>query len=212
MMVEAEATAKTIELVKSGAAAPTEAVVAEGLEAAKPFIKILCEAQMELAKVAAKPTAEFPVFLDYQDDVFAAVEAAAKSDLAAALTIAGKQERENKLDEINKSVVDSVSLQFEGREKEVPAALRSLTKKLVRQRVLRDKIRIDGRGLRDIRPLSAEVGVIPRVHGSAIFERGETQILGVTTLNMLKMEMQLDTLSPETHKRYMHNYNFRTIS
>ena len=112
MMVEAEATAKTIELVKGGAAAPTEAVVAEGLEAAKPFIKILCEAQMELAKVAAKPTAEFPVFLDYQDDVFAAVEAAAKKDLAAALTIAGKQERENKLDEINKSVVDSVSLQL----------------------------------------------------------------------------------------------------
>lgn len=212
MMVEAEATAKTIELIKGGASAPTEAVVAEGLEAAKPFIKILCEAQMELAKVAAKPTAEFPIFLDYQDDVFAAVEAAAKSDLAQALTIAGKQERENKLDEINKSVVDSVSLQFEGREKEVPAALRSLTKKLVRQRVLRDKIRIDGRGLRDIRPLSAEVEVIPRVHGSAIFERGETQILGVTTLNMLKMEMQLDTLSPETHKRYMHNYNFPPYS
>ena len=166
MMVEAEATAKTIELVKGGAAAPTEAVVAEGLEAAKPFIKILCEAQLELAKVAAKPTAEFPVFLDYQDDVFAAVEAAAKKDLAEALTIAGKQDRENKLDEINKSVVESVSTQFEGREKEVPAALRSLTKKLVRQRVLRDKIRIDGRGLRDIRPLSAEVEVIPRVHGS----------------------------------------------
>ena len=212
MMVEAEATAKTIELVKGGAAAPTEAVVAEGLEAAKPFIKILCEAQLELAKVAAKPTAEFPVFLDYQDDVFAAVEAEAKKSLADALTIAGKQERETKLDEINKSVVEKVSAQFEGREKEVPAALRSLTKKLVRQRVLRDKIRIDGRGLRDIRPLSAEVEVIPRVHGSAIFERGETQILGVTTLNMLKMEMQLDTLSPETHKRYMHNYNFPPYS
>ncbi|MBU6263909.1 MAG: polyribonucleotide nucleotidyltransferase [Actinomycetales bacterium] len=212
MMVEAEATAKTIELVKGGAAAPTEAVVAEGLEAAKPFIKILCEAQMELAKVAAKPTAEFPVFLDYQDDVFAAVEAEAKKALADALTIAGKQDRETKLDEINKSVVEKVSAQFEGREKEVPAALRSLTKKLVRQRVLRDKVRIDGRGLRDIRPLSAEVEVIPRVHGSAIFERGETQILGVTTLNMLKMEMQLDTLSPETHKRYMHNYNFPPYS
>ena len=212
MMVEAEATAKTIELIKGGASAPTEAVVAEGLEAAKPFIKTLCEAQMQLAKVAAKPTAEFPVFLDYQDDVFAAVEAEAKKALADALTIAGKQDRETKLDEINKSVVEKVSAQFEGREKEVPAALRSLTKKLVRQRVLRDKIRIDGRGLRDIRALTAEVEVIPRVHGSAIFERGETQILGVTTLNMLKMEMQLDTLSPETHKRYMHNYNFPPYS
>ena len=212
MMVEAEATAKTIELVKGGASAPTEEVVAQGLEAAKPFIRTLCEAQMELAKVAAKPTSEFPVFLDYQDDVFAAVEAEAKKALADALTIAGKQERETKLDEINTSTIEKLNPQFEGREKEIPAALRSLTKKLVRQRVLRDKIRIDGRGLRDIRPLSAEVEVIPRVHGSAIFERGETQIVGVTTLNMLKMEMQLDTLSPETSKRYMHNYNFPPYS
>ncbi|MFM7860595.1 MAG: polyribonucleotide nucleotidyltransferase, partial [Candidatus Nanopelagicaceae bacterium] len=212
MMVEAEATSRTIELIKGGATAPTEEIVAAGLDAAKPFIKQLCEAQMKLAKVAAKPTAEFPVFLDYQADVYEAVEAEAKKSLADALTIAGKQERETKLDEINKSVVEKLSAQFEGREKEVPAALRTLTKKLVRQRVLRDKIRIDGRGLRDIRPLSAEVEVIPRVHGSAIFERGETQIVGVTTLNMLKMEMQLDTLSPETHKRYMHNYNFPPYS
>ena len=107
---------------------------------------------------------------------------------------------------------ESVRVQLSEREKEYPAACRSLTKKFVRQRVLRDKIRIDGRGLRDIRPLSAEVEVIPRVHGSAIFERGETQILGITTLNMLKMEQQLDTLNPENHKRYMHNYNFPPYS
>ncbi len=212
MMVEAEATVETINLIKGGAAAPTEEVVAQGLEAAKPFIKVLCDAQMELAKVAAKPTGEFPVFLDYQDDAFAAVEAAAKDDLAKALTIAGKQEREEALSTINAVVTEKLAANFEGREKEISAALRSVTKKLVRQRVLRDKIRIDGRGLRDIRPLTAEVEVIPRVHGSAIFERGETQILGVTTLNMLKLEQQLDTLSPETSKRYMHNYNFPPYS
>jgi len=212
MMVEAEATTKTIELIKGGAPTPNEEVVSEGLDAAKPFIKILCDAQSALAKVAAKPTAEFPVFLDYQDDVFAAVEAAAGSDLAKALTISGKQERETKIDEISATTKESVGAAFEGREKEVPAAFRSLTKKLVRQRVLRDKIRIDGRGLRDIRALSAEVEVIPRVHGSAIFERGETQILGIATLNMLKMEQQLDTLNPENHKRYMHNYNFPPYS
>ena len=212
MMVEAEATVQTINLIKGGAKAPTEEVVAEGLEAAKPFIRILCEAQMELAKVAAKPTGEFPVFLDYQEDVYAAVEKASKDELAKALTIAGKQEREESLDAINKSATEKLSSQFEGREKEISAALRSVTKKLVRQRVLREKIRIDGRGLRDIRPLTAEVEVIPRVHGSAIFERGETQILGVTTLNMLKLEQQLDTLSPETSKRYMHNYNFPPYS
>jgi polyribonucleotide nucleotidyltransferase len=212
MMVEAEATTKTISLIADGAGAPTEEVVGAGLEAAKPFIKTLCEAQLELAKVAAKPTAEFPVFLDYQPDVFEAVEKAAKDKLGKALTIAGKQDRETEIESINSSVQESLSPSFEGREKEIPAALRSLTKKLVRQRVLREKVRIDGRGLRDIRPLTAEVEVIPRVHGSALFERGETQILGVTTLNMLKMEQQLDTLNPEDHKRYMHNYNFPPYS
>jgi polyribonucleotide nucleotidyltransferase len=212
MMVEAEATVKTIELIKGGATVPTEEIVGQGLEAAKPFIKILCEAQLALAKKSAKPTGEFPVFLEYQDDIYAVVEKAAKDDLTKALTIAGKQERETKLDEINKSVIEKISVDFSERTKEISAALRSVTKKLVRQRVLRDKIRIDGRGLRDIRALTAEVEVIPRVHGSAIFERGETQILGITTLNMLKMEQQLDTLSPEDHKRYMHNYNFPPYS
>ncbi|MBU3715868.1 MAG: polyribonucleotide nucleotidyltransferase [Candidatus Nanopelagicaceae bacterium] len=212
MMVEAEATTKTISLVAGGAGAPTEEIVGAGLEASKPFIRILCEAQMDLAKVAAKPTAEFPVFLDYQEDAFTAVEKAAKDRLAKALTISGKQERETELDAISEEIKAKLAEQFEGREKEISASLRSLTKKLVRQRVLREKIRIDGRGLKDIRPLTAEVEVIPRVHGSAIFERGETQILGVTTLNMLKMEQQLDTLNPEDHKRYMHNYNFPPYS
>ena len=212
MMVEAEATVKTIDLIKGGATVPTEEIVGQGLEAAKPFIRTLCEAQLALAKLAAKPTGEFPVFLDYQEDIYAVVEKAAKDDLAKALTIAGKQDRETKLDEINKSVAEKITVDFPERTKEISAALRSVTKKLVRQRVLRDKIRIDGRGLRDIRALTAEVEVIPRVHGSAMFERGETQILGVTTLNMLKMEQQLDTLSPEDHKRYMHNYNFPPYS
>ena len=212
MMVEAEATERTIDLIKGGATAPTEEVVAQGLEAAKPFIRTLCDAQSALAAVAAKEVKEFPIFLDYEADVFAAVEEAIGTDLAAALTIAGKQERETELDRVKELCVERVGAQFEGREKEVSAALRSVTKKLVRKRVLKDKIRIDGRGLADIRTLSAEVEVLPRVHGSALFERGETQILGVTTLNMLKLEQQLDTLSPVTVKRYMHNYNFPPYS
>jgi polyribonucleotide nucleotidyltransferase len=212
MMVEAEATSRTIELIKGGAVVPTEEVVGAGLDAAKPFIRTLCEAQLALAAVAAKPTAEFPVFLDYQSDVYDAVSARATDELAKALTIAGKQEREEALDAINGAVSGELAANFEGREKEISSALRSVTKKLVRQRVLREKVRIDGRGLRDIRPLTAEVEVVPRVHGSAIFERGETQILGITTLNMLKMEQQLDTLNPESTKRYMHNYNFPPYS
>jgi polyribonucleotide nucleotidyltransferase len=212
MMVEAEATEATVELVAGGAAAPTEEVVAEGLEAAKPFIRALCEAQMEVAGKAAKPVAQYPVFLDYGDDVYAAVEAAVGGELASALTIAGKQERETELDRVKALAVERVAPEFEGREKEIAGAFRALTKKLVRQRILRDKVRIDGRGVTDIRRLSAEVDVVPRVHGSALFERGETQILGVTTLNMLAMEQKLDTLSPQKTKRYMHNYNMPPYS
>lgn len=212
MMVEAEAPEETYALIQGGAQAPTEEVVASGLDAAKPFIKQLCEAQSQLAAEAAKPVQDFPVFLDYEDDVYAAVEAAAKDDTAAAMTIGDKQERETRTDEIKAALLEQLAGQFEGREKEIGAAYRSLTKLLVRQRVLRDKVRIDGRGLADIRPLHAEVNVIPRVHGSALFERGETQILGVTTLDMLKMEQQLDTLSPEKHRRYMHKYVFPPFS
>lgn len=212
MMVEAEATENVIELVAGGQKAPTEEVVASGLDAAKPFIKQLIEAQAELAKESAKPVQEFPIFLDYEDDVYAAVEAAVSAPTAEALRIAAKQEREEKLDAIKAELLEAVGPQFEGREKEIGAAFRSLNKSLMRQRVLRDKIRMDGRGLADIRPLHSEVGVIPRVHGSALFERGETQILGVTTLNMLKLEQQLDTLSPEKNRRYMHKYVFPPFS
>ncbi|MFY9915468.1 MAG: polyribonucleotide nucleotidyltransferase [Nocardioidaceae bacterium] len=212
MMVEAESTEVTWAKVQSGTQAPTETVVAEGLEASKVFIKQLCEAQQELAGLAAKPVREFPRFLDYQDDAFEAVESAASGELAQALTIGDKAEREDKLDDIKASVLEKLAEQFEGREKEIGAAFRSLTKKLVRERVLRDQVRIDGRGLTDIRTLSAEVGVVPRVHGSALFERGETQILGITTLNMLSLEQKLDTLSPEKTRRYMHNYNFPPYS
>src|SRR5690606_21573773 len=158
----------------------------------------------------------FPLFPDYEQDAYDAVAAIATDGLAKALTIAGKQERENAIDEVKNAVLERVGIgegeAFEGREKEIGAAFRALTKKLIRQRILRDKVRIDGRGVTDIRQLAAEVSVVPRAHGSALFERGETQILGVTTLNMLRMEQQLDTLSPETTKRFLHHYNFPPYS
>ncbi|MHA7174749.1 polyribonucleotide nucleotidyltransferase [Arthrobacter monumenti] len=213
MMVEAEATNNSWNLIKDeGATAPTEEIVAEGLEAAKPFIKTLVDAQANLAAQAAKPVAEFPRFLDYEDDTYAAVESAAADKLAKVFSIADKQERDNASDDLKAEVMENLSGQFEGREKELSGAFRAVTKKVVRQRILTEQVRIDGRGLTDIRQLTAEVEVLPRVHGSAIFERGETQIMGVTTLNMLKMEQQIDSLSPEKHKRYMHNYNFPPYS
>ncbi len=212
MMVEAESTLQTWDLVATGKTAPTEQVVASGLEASKPFIKALCDAQAELAAHFPKTTAEFKIFSDYADDVYAAVSDAATAELSQVMTIADKQDREEATDTLKAKLVDQLSAQLEGREKEISGAYRALTKKLVRQKILTEHVRIDGRGLSDIRTLSAEVGVIPRVHGSALFQRGETQILGVTTLNMLGMEQKLDTLAPATTKRYMHNYNFPPYS
>jgi len=222
MMVEAESTPETLKLLADAgstqAVAPTEETVAEGLESAKPFIKALCEAQKMLAAEAAEagisgtPGVEYPVFIDYTDDVHEAVAGEVSDELAKALTIAGKHEREAETDRVKALAIERLADRFEGREKEIGAAFRSLTKKLVRERIIRDGLRIDGRGLTDIRPLSAETHVLPRVHGSALFERGETQILGVTTLNMLRMEQMIDTLNPERTKRYMHNYNMPPYS
>ncbi|MEY2674558.1 MAG: hypothetical protein RLZZ514_1123 [Actinomycetota bacterium] len=214
MMVEAEATDAAWNLIKhEGAQAPTEEIVAQGLEAAKPFIKELCEAQSRLAAKSAKPLTEYPLFPPYSDEVFAAVAELAEVELGRIYLIADKQARQDADDALKASVKEQLVAKLdESLHGQISAAYKSVTKKVVRTRVLKEKIRIDGRGLSDIRPLDAEVSVLPRVHGSAIFQRGETQILGVTTLNMLKMEQQIDSLSPETSKRYMHNYNFPPYS
>ena len=212
MMVEAEATDNTFALIAAGGTKPTEEVVASGLEAVKPVIAELVRAQAELAKVAAKPVADYPRFLDYQDDAFAAVEAAVSAELDQALQIADKTDRQDELDRVKSVMLEKLGADFEGRENELGNALRSLTKKLVRKRVITEGVRIDGRLPAYIRPLAAEAGILPRVHGSALFERGETQIMGVTTLNMLRMEQAIDTLSPVSKKRYMHNYNFPPYS
>ena len=218
MMVEAEATEHALELIRSGAKKPSEEVVAEGLEAAKPFLRTLVEAQANLASQAAKETREYPVFLPYTDATYTVVEDLALEDLKAVYRIAGKVERQDADDTLKSRVKDAVQMMVDGGElpasalNEVSGAYKSVTKKVVRGRILSEGIRMDGRGLRDIRPLDAEVGVIPRVHGSAIFQRGETQILGVTTLNMLKMEQQIDSLSPVKKKRYLHHYNFPPYS
>ena len=218
MMVEAEATETAFEKIRAGAVKPNEEVVAQGLEAAKPFLKALVEAQAELAKQAAKETREYPVFLPYTDATYKVVEDLALNDLKSVYQIAGKVERQDADDTLKSRVKDAVQMMVDGGELpasalgEVSGAYKSVTKKVVRGRILSEGVRMDGRGLKDIRPLDAEVAVIPRVHGSAIFQRGETQILGVTTLNMLKMEQQIDSLSPVTKKRYLHHYNFPPYS
>ncbi|MFF1635813.1 polyribonucleotide nucleotidyltransferase [Leifsonia sp. NPDC058248] len=218
MMVEAEATEGSWNLIKAGATKPDEAVVAQGLEAAKPYLKQLVAAQNVLAQQAAKDIAEYPVFLPYAQETYDNVAGLAYDELVNVYQIADKIERQNADDALKERVKVALTEKVEAGvlEPEVltqfSAAYKSVSKVVMRGRVLREGIRIDGRGLTDIRPLDAEVQVIPRVHGSAIFQRGETQILGVTTLNMLKMEQQIDSLSPVTKKRYLHHYNFPPYS
>ncbi|WP_022868077.1 polyribonucleotide nucleotidyltransferase [Schaalia vaccimaxillae] len=212
MMVEAGGGANEVDLIEAGAKAPTEEVVADGLEAAKPFIKALCEAQMQVAAKASKETVDFPLFLDYTDEQYAAVEDYVGDKLAKALLTEGKLARDEACDAVKHEMLGALDERFPDSEKELKAAFRSLEKQTIRQRTLREEIRMDGRTPRQIRSLSAEVEVLPRVHGSALFQRGETQILGVTTLAMLRMEQQIDNLSPVNSKRYMHQYNFAPFS
>jgi polyribonucleotide nucleotidyltransferase len=218
MMVEAEATEGSWELIRGGATKPDEAVVAQGLEAAKPFLKQLIQAQQSIADQAGKAIQEFPLFPPYQQATYDAVAGLAWDELKGVYQIADKQERQNADDQLKDRVKGHIAAEVEAERLpasangEVSAAYKSVSKKIMRTRVLTEGIRIDGRGLTDIRALDAEVQVIPRVHGSAIFQRGETQILGVTTLNMLKMEQQIDSLAPVKKKRYLHHYNFPPYS
>ena len=214
MMVEAEASENAWDLIKNeGATAPNEEVVSQGLEASKPFIKELILAQQKLAAVASRESGVYPVFLPYTDEFYSLVEKETEAELAKIYQVADKQSRQDQDDAYKASVKEKLAASVSEEDMSMfSAAYKSVTKKVMRKRVLEEGIRIDGRGLRDIRKLDAEVGVIPRVHGSAIFQRGETQILGVTTLNMLKMEQQIDSLSPVKTKRYMHNYNFPPYS
>jgi len=218
MMVEAEATEGSWDLIKAGATKPDESVVAQGLEASKPFLKQLIKAQLELAAQSAKEIANYPVFPPYEQATYDTVAGFAYDELKGIYQIADKTERQDADDALKDRAKAHVAAQVEAGVldasalSQVGAAYKSLTKKIVRGRILSEGVRIDGRGLSDIRALDAEVQVIPRVHGSAIFQRGETQILGVTTLNMLKMEQQIDSLAPVTKKRYLHHYNFPPYS
>jgi polyribonucleotide nucleotidyltransferase len=218
MMIEAEATDNAWNLIKGGSIKPNEEVIAQGIEASKPFIKQLVEAQQKVAASASKATGDFPLFPPYEQATYDAVAALAYDELKDIYQIAAKIERQDADDALKSRVKAAVAAKVEagelpaGANNQVSAAYKSVTKLVVRSRVLNEGVRMDGRGLADIRPLDAEVQVIPRVHGSAIFQRGETQILGVTTLNMLKLEQTIDSLSPVTKKRYMHNYNFPPYS
>jgi len=218
MMVETGGTEKSFEFYGEGAPKVTEAVIADGLEASKRWIKESIEAQRRLVAevVAARgpitPLSYVPV-LDYDDALFAEVERVGTPLLQPAITISLKADRNAAIDAATSQVLAQLAGTPDapgahaGKEKQIKEAVRSLTKKLVRKRVVKDGVRIDGRGPRDLRPVSAEVGLIPTAHGTGLFQRGETQVLNVLTLAMPKMNQMIDSITPETSKRYMHDYN-----
>ena len=221
LMVEAEATENAVEFIEMGATRPTEEVVAGAIEESKSYLRQLCDLQLSLADQSERSQAEFRRFPAYHDSVYAAVEQATGEQLRGVLADDGldKSTRNDKIAELRESGIDAVfneagelDVTDDELEKQAKNALRSLEKRLIRQRVVRDGVRIDGRGPRDIRALSASVGVLPRAHGSGLFTRGETQVLNILTLGMLREAQRLDNLSPTDEKRYIHHYNFPPFS
>ncbi|MEO7803760.1 MAG: polyribonucleotide nucleotidyltransferase [Actinomycetota bacterium] len=214
LMVEAAATPFSFELIEEGAPEITEDIVAGGLEEAKEWIGEFISLQEELVAQAGVKvqTKTFVIESGSGEDIDTRVKTLALTNLGGALVIADKATREAKLDEIEASVKETLNAEFEDRSKEVSAAYRKLTKSVIRSRIVNDGVRIDGRSLTEVRPITCEVGIIPRVHGTGLFTRGQTQVLSALTLGMLKMSQMLDDLGIEDSKRYMHNYNFPPFS
>jgi polyribonucleotide nucleotidyltransferase len=212
-MVEAGSTPHGLRLIAEGDQPSDEATVARGLEESKEYIGQLIDLQNELASQVDIPEVEFPTVSDYSDDIYGRVEGAASAKIAEVVKIAGKQDRNDAERVALEEVVAELGIAEDvDALREAKSAFKSVFKNMARQRVIDEGIRLDGRGLTDVRPITVEVGVIDRTHGSALFSRGETQVLNVTTLGMLKMAQMLDTLANEDSKRYMHHYNFPPFS
>ena len=216
MMVEAGGTEGSFEMYADGAPKVSEEVLAAGLEASKLWIREAINLQRQLvreyvAQHGEIKTIEYKVLSDYQDDVLARVKEVGESALAEANKITTKTARNEALDEATKSIIEQLP-EFAERVSEVKAAVKSVTKKIVRKRITAEGIRIDGRSASEIRPLSAQVDLFPMTHGSALFQRGETQVVNVTTLGMPRMKQQIDSITPDEFRRYMHHYNFPPYS
>ncbi len=216
MMVEAGGTEGSFERYAEGAPKVSEEVLAAGLEASKLWIRESVNLQRRLVSefVAARGPIEpmpYQLFSDYGDDVMERVREVGEARLAEANRITTKAARQAALDEATAAIVAEL-VEFADRVSEIKAAVKSLTKKLVRQRITAEGIRIDGRSTTDIRPLSAKVDLFPMTHGSALFQRGETQVVNVTTLGMPRMQQQIDSITPDEFRRYMHHYNFPPYS
>ncbi|HSM02695.1 MAG TPA: polyribonucleotide nucleotidyltransferase [Acidimicrobiia bacterium] len=212
-MVEAGATEDALRLIDDGQAPTDEAAVARGLEEAKGHIAALLDAQLELRKQVDVGEIEWPVVVDYTDELHARIEPLATPRLEKVYMIEAKQERNAAEDEARAAVLEEAGIDEDHEDfAAATRAFKSVAKKVMRRRVIEDGVRLDGRGVADVRPLTVETGLVASAHGSGLFQRGETQVLNVTTVGMLRMEQMLDTISLEESKRYMHHYNFPPFS
>ena len=221
MMVEAGGTENTWDLYEHGAPKITEDVIADGLEWSKQWINASIDLQLQLLAAVQEqsgPVEEiaYDPQLDYDADVFDAVADSVRTETAAAMAIPDKTARNTKLDELESAIVAELAgaegAPYADRVGQVRKAFRALQKQVVRRRIVDEGVRIDGRSPTDIRSLSADVALIPTAHGTGLFQRGETQVLTVTTLGMPRLEQMLDTIGVDDRKRYIHHYNFPPFS
>ena len=212
VMVEAGATDNAFAKIDEGSAAPSENIVADGIDMSKEFISKLIEAQNELVAKRDVPEIDWPIIEDYSEELKSQISEAFGSDIETAMAITDRAERSEKQSELQEQAVEKFLDEEDDNTKAIKLAFKSIVKNTVRDRVLSGGARLDGRTPTDIRNISAEINLLPTVHGSSLFLRGETQVLNVTTLGMSRLEQMLDTIDTVTSKRYMHHYNFPPYS
>ncbi|HEY6200573.1 MAG TPA: polyribonucleotide nucleotidyltransferase [Candidatus Binatia bacterium] len=200
-----------IVMVEGGARIVPEDEILEALFKGHEAIQPLLDYQEEIKRAVGKTKRQVP-FIEPDKNLLQGIEALARDKILGAMAIGEKLERYKKLDEIKREVIDEAAQQFPEREKDIKASFDELKKKYFRQQIVNDRRRIDGRGLKDIRPITCEVEVLPRTHGSALFTRGETQALVVATLGTTSDEQKIDALIGEHYKKFMLHYNFPPFS
>ena len=212
VMVEAGATDNAFAKIDEGSAAPSENIVADGIDMSKEFISKLIEAQKELVAKRDVPEIDWPIIEDYSEELKSQISEVFGSDIETAMAITDRSERSEKQSALEEQAVEKFLDEEDDNTKAIKLAFKSIVKNTVRDRVLSGGARLDGRTPTDIRNISAEINLLPTVHGSSLFLRGETQVLNVTTLGMSRLEQMLDTIDTVTSKRYMHHYNFPPYS
>jgi len=198
-------------MIEAGADQVPEATVLDAIFRGHAEIRNIVQALRSFQQVAGKPKGAYKLYLP-DDALTRTVEELAVEPLRQALRESDKLTREARIEETNRRVTETVLADHPDKGKEVQNVLKHLLKDEVRRAIIQDHIRPDGRGLTEIRPISVEVGVLPRVHGSGLFTRGQTQALTALTLGTLRDQQMLDGIGLEESKRYIHHYNFPPFS